>query len=154
MFLTEDKDKSAAVLIKSTPPSFSFMGETIAHKKSGHGSLQHKQMMKWDFYHLKNISRIKGLICLVDHISPLLRSLHWLFACQRIDFKILLLVQKTLNGLEPKNLFLICCSVMNHPDLSGFLFQESKLNMENQHVVFMLHIYCTNLQKTESLLQL
>ena len=38
----------------------------------------------------------------VDHITPVLRSLHWLPVCQRIDFKILLLVYKTLNGFWAK----------------------------------------------------
>ena len=38
----------------------------------------------------------------IDHITPVLRSLHWLPVSQRIDFKILLLVYKALNGLGPK----------------------------------------------------
>ena len=38
----------------------------------------------------------------VDHITPVLRSLHWLPVCQIIDFKILLLVFKSLNGLGPR----------------------------------------------------
>ncbi len=38
----------------------------------------------------------------VDHITPLLRSSHWLNVSQRIDFKILLLVYKALNGSGPK----------------------------------------------------
>ena len=38
----------------------------------------------------------------VDHITPVLRSLHWLPVCQRTDFKILLLVYKTLNGFWAK----------------------------------------------------
>ena len=38
----------------------------------------------------------------VDHISPALRSLHWLPVRQRIDFKVLMLVYKALNGLGPK----------------------------------------------------
>uniref|UniRef100_A0A3Q3G3E6 Uncharacterized protein n=1 Tax=Labrus bergylta TaxID=56723 RepID=A0A3Q3G3E6_9LABR len=38
----------------------------------------------------------------MDHISPVLRSLHWLPVCQRIDFKILLLVYRALNGLGPR----------------------------------------------------
>uniref|UniRef100_A0A3B4FPC0 Reverse transcriptase domain-containing protein n=1 Tax=Pundamilia nyererei TaxID=303518 RepID=A0A3B4FPC0_9CICH len=38
----------------------------------------------------------------VDHISPALRSLHWLPVCQRIDFKVLMLAYKALNGLGPK----------------------------------------------------
>ncbi|XP_032872790.1 uncharacterized protein LOC116970201, partial [Amblyraja radiata] len=110
-----------------------------------------KTVTKSAHYHLKNISRIKGLMSQqdleklvhafifsrldycnsvftglpkksirqlqliqnaaarvltktkkVDHITPVLRSLHWLPVCQRIDFKILLLVYKALNGLGPK----------------------------------------------------
>ena len=37
-----------------------------------------------------------------DHISPVLRSLHWLPVAQRIDFKAALLVYKSLHGLAPK----------------------------------------------------
>ena len=36
-----------------------------------------------------------------DHITPVLKSLHWLPVCNRIDFKILLIVYKSLNGLAP-----------------------------------------------------
>ena len=36
-----------------------------------------------------------------DHITPVLVDLHWLPAKQRIDFKILLLTYKALNGLAP-----------------------------------------------------
>lgn len=35
------------------------------------------------------------------HITLILKSLHWLPAYFRIDFKILLLVFKALNGLSP-----------------------------------------------------
>ena len=73
--------------------------------------------------HLKSTSRVKGLMSrqdleklvhtfifsrlnyepkTVDHITPVLRSLHWLPVCQRIDFKILLLVYKALNGFGPE----------------------------------------------------
>lgn len=38
----------------------------------------------------------------LDHITPVIKSLHWLPVSQRIDFKILLLVYKALNGLGPK----------------------------------------------------
>ena len=37
-----------------------------------------------------------------EHISPVLRSLHWLPVAQRIDFKAALLVYKSLHGLAPK----------------------------------------------------
>ncbi|KAI4887869.1 hypothetical protein NFI96_015092 [Prochilodus magdalenae] len=36
-----------------------------------------------------------------DHITPILKSLHWIPVCYRIDFKVLLLVYKCLNGLGP-----------------------------------------------------
>ncbi len=36
-----------------------------------------------------------------EHITPILRSLHWLPVCFRVDLKILLLVYKSRNGLAP-----------------------------------------------------
>ncbi|KAL2104382.1 hypothetical protein ACEWY4_001250 [Coilia grayii] len=39
-----------------------------------------------------------------DHITPVLRSLHWLPVSYRIDFKALLLVFKSLNGMGPSYL--------------------------------------------------
>ncbi len=36
-----------------------------------------------------------------DHITPVLQSLHWLPARYRVDFKILLIVYKSLNGMAP-----------------------------------------------------
>jgi len=38
----------------------------------------------------------------VDHISPVLKSLHWLPVGQITDLKVLLLVFKSRNGLGPK----------------------------------------------------
>ncbi len=37
-----------------------------------------------------------------EHITPVLRSLHWLPVTFKIGFKVLLLVYKSLNGLGPK----------------------------------------------------
>ncbi len=37
-----------------------------------------------------------------EHITPVLISLHWLPVRFRIDFKVLLLVFKCLNGLAPE----------------------------------------------------
>ena len=42
-----------------------------------------------------------------EHITPVLASLHWLPVVFRIDFKILLLVYKALNGLAPS--YLVDC---------------------------------------------
>lgn len=110
-----------------------------------------KAITKSAFYHLRNISRIKGLMTQgdleklihafissrldycnsimtglpkksirqlqliqnaaarvltrtkkIEHITPVLKSLHWLPVAQRIDFKVLLLVYKSLNGLAPE----------------------------------------------------
>ena len=36
-----------------------------------------------------------------DHITPVLRHLHWLPVRQRVDFKIAVLVYKSLHGLTP-----------------------------------------------------
>ena len=36
-----------------------------------------------------------------DHITPVLRQLHWLPVRQRIDFKVTVLVYKCLHGLSP-----------------------------------------------------
>ena len=36
-----------------------------------------------------------------EHISPILRSLHWLPIPERIDFKLLLLTFKSLNDVAP-----------------------------------------------------
>jgi len=39
-----------------------------------------------------------------DHITPVLRDLHWLPVGRRIDFKLALLVYKSLHGLTPSYL--------------------------------------------------
>uniref|UniRef100_A0A3B1IP97 Reverse transcriptase domain-containing protein n=1 Tax=Astyanax mexicanus TaxID=7994 RepID=A0A3B1IP97_ASTMX len=36
-----------------------------------------------------------------EHITPILKSLHWIPVCYRIDFKVLLLVYKCVNGAGP-----------------------------------------------------
>ncbi len=89
-----------------------------------------KAVTKSAYYHLKNIARIRCFVSSQDleklvhafitsrvdycngllpkksfqseHITPVLRSLHWLPVTFRIDFKVLLLLYKSLNGLGPK----------------------------------------------------
>ncbi len=51
---------------------------------------------------LNAAARILTRIRKSEHITPVLRSLHWLPVTFRIDFKVLLLVYKSLNGLGPK----------------------------------------------------
>ena len=51
-----------------------------------------------------NAARIISKRCKFDHISPVLRELHWLPAEHRISYKILLLTYKALNGHAPEYL--------------------------------------------------
>ena len=39
-----------------------------------------------------------------DHVTPLLRELHWLPVTYRSDFKTLIITYKVLNGLAPQNI--------------------------------------------------
>ena len=39
-----------------------------------------------------------------DHVSPLIRQLHWLKAPERIQYKLAVLVYKCLNGMAPSYL--------------------------------------------------
>jgi len=39
-----------------------------------------------------------------EHITPVLRQLHWLPVRQRIEFKLAVLVYKAMNGLSPQYL--------------------------------------------------
>ncbi len=49
-------------------------------------------------------ARVLTRIRKYDHISPVLSTLHWLPTKHRIDFKILLITYKALNGLAPQYL--------------------------------------------------
>ncbi|KAF7662460.1 hypothetical protein LDENG_00235220, partial [Lucifuga dentata] len=57
----------------------------------------------------------------IEHITPVLRSLHWLPASQRVEFKILLLVYKALNGLGTRYIsdLLLCYEPSKPLRLSG-----------------------------------
>ena len=46
-------------------------------------------------------ARLVTLTSIKEHITPLLRDLHWLTIQNRITFKILLITSKALNGLAP-----------------------------------------------------
>ena len=53
---------------------------------------------------LNAAARVTCLIPKFAHITPVLRELHWLPVKFRVEFKIALLVFKTLNGLAPQYL--------------------------------------------------
>ena len=93
----------------------------------------------------------------VDHITPVLRSLHWLPVYQRIDFKIRLLVYKALNGFGPKYISDLLPRYGPSRRLrssgTGLLsVPKSEPNMEQQHSVTMHHISGTNSLKIAGLL--
>ncbi len=46
-----------------------------------------------------------------EHITPVLRSLHWLPVTFRIVFKVLLLIYKSLNGLGYMAIYMAICSL-------------------------------------------
>ena len=48
-----------------------------------------------------------------DHITLILRELHWLPVAQRIQYKIAMLVNKCLRGLEPPYLAELCRPVVH-----------------------------------------
>ena len=50
-----------------------------------------------------------------DHISPVLRDLHWLPLRQRIIFKIATLMHQCLNGLAPSYLATDCIAISSMP---------------------------------------
>ena len=54
-------------------------------------------------------ARIVSFARKYDHITPVLQSLHWLPVQSRINFKILLLVYKALNGMAPSYLSDFIC---------------------------------------------
>lgn len=51
-----------------------------------------------------------------NHIKPILRSLHWLPVHYRVEFKLLLFVYKSLNGLAPP--YLSALLTEHHPSRS------------------------------------
>ena len=71
--------------------------------------------------HLDKLQRVQNTAARVisltrkyDHITPVLKSLHWLPVKLRIDFKILLLVFKIINDMAPSYLVSLI-SYKSHP---------------------------------------
>lgn len=81
------------------------------------------------------VARILTKTKKVDHITPVQRSLHWLHVGHKIDFKVLLFVYDTLNGVGPKRL------------LSIPRVQTGSV-VVRQRSVSMLHMHGTNCQTT------
>ena len=54
-----------------------------------------------------------------DHITPVLRQLHWLPVHQRITFKLAMITFKCLHGLAPSYLADVCCAPRSHLSSAG-----------------------------------
>ena len=69
-----------------------------------------------------------------DHITPILMDLHWLPVNQRIQFKILLLTFKSLNGLAPVYIDEMIQRYVPNRKLrssSAFLLKQNKWNLKS-----------------------
>ena len=50
---------------------------------------------------MNSAARLVAKVKKFDHISPILKELHWLPVNKRIEFKVLLITFKAMNGLAP-----------------------------------------------------
>ena len=69
-----------------------------------------------------------------DHITPVLMDLHWLPVNERIQFKILLLTFKSLNGLAPVYIDEMIQRYVPNRKLrssSAFLLKQNKWNLKS-----------------------
>ena len=69
-----------------------------------------------------------------DHITPILMDLHWLPVNERIQFKILLLTFKSLNGLAPVYVDEMIQRYVPNRKLrssSAFLLKQNKWNLKS-----------------------
>ena len=76
--------------------------------------------------HLKKLQRIQNIAARIitftprrDHITPILKQLHWLPIKRRIEFKILLHVFRCINGTAPRYLADMLASAIAHSMLSA-----------------------------------
>ncbi len=100
-------------------------------------------------HYLLDCHRIQSNICLqlvqntrvptktgiFEHISPILASLNWLPVVFRIDFKILLFVFKSLNGLGPSyisNLLSLCTPPRTLRSADQLLLSDPRVRLETE----------------------
>jgi len=62
-----------------------------------------------------------------DHITPILRQLHWLPVRQRIEFKLAMLVFKTLHGPAPQYVAVAANSSLPPVDVNTCVIQRTRL---------------------------
>ena len=94
-----------------------------------------------DHYLGKLAAQVLTKTKLFEHITLILKPLHWLPVCQRIDLRILLLTYKSMNGLGSKYMTEMLLlheassplDLKTNRDRDSSSFPESKHNMEKQH---------------------
>ena len=79
-----------------------------------------------------NDARMLSLRRKFDHITPVLKDLHWLPVEQRIEYKVLLLTFKALHG-KARHISPSCCLCILQP---GPCDQRTKISSECQDVVW------------------
>ena len=77
-----------------------FISSKLDHCNALLSGLQKSQVKRLQYVQ-NSAARLLTSTSRYEHVTPVLRSLHWLPVSARIDFKILLLVFKVLNGLGP-----------------------------------------------------
>ena len=68
-----------------------------------------------------------------DHVTPLLRKLHWLPTEMRVKFKLLLLVYKSLNGLGP--IYLKDLLIFHKPRREGIRYDPISLEVPRTRLI-------------------
>ena len=80
-------------------------------------------------------ARIVTRTRLQDHMTPVLKALHWLPVTQRIDFKILILTYKCLYGLAPNYLSeLVSWHIPSRPQRSVYSYQLTEHKLKGTKV--------------------
>lgn len=67
-------------------------------------SRQDLEILIHAFKHIQNAAGVLTRTKRTEHLTPVIKSLHWLPVNHRIDFKILLVVYKSITGMGPKYL--------------------------------------------------
>jgi len=78
-----------------------------------------------------------------EHITPVLKSLHWLPVTFRIDFKVLLLVYKLLNGLGPQyiaNMLTKYKPNRSHRPLGSFQLEIQRVHSKHGESAFSYYV--------------
>ena len=84
----------------STNLIHAFISSRLDYCNSLHFALQDTDIQRLQKVQ-NTAARILTLTRKYDHITPILQQLHWLTVKERIDFKVLMLTHKCLNGLAP-----------------------------------------------------